>query len=194
MGERDKRDETTWVVFELTAAGERVASEGGLETYLRRVLSLGESHPVFIPYLSLTHGGRTTIFNVMEGYSFVAHSGLDERACLHAIQDSPYLRSVLHSKTGRSPAVLMTVPNSSVEDLKRQLSEMVAVEIEEGMEVEVVHGDYLGLTGTVLSLSADKAHVLIQMRTLRTIRTIPRFALLPRGDHVDETVGEPHPI
>lgn len=194
MGERDERDETTWIVFELKAAGERLAAEGGLESHLRRTLGLTDTHPIFVPYLSFTHGGRTTIFNSMEGYAFVAHSGVDDRTCFHSIVESPYLRSVLHSRPGKGPPVLMTVPNSSVETLRHKLREMISVDIEEGMEVDVISGEFVGLSGTVLSLSEEQAHVFIKMRTLRTIRTIPRFSLHPRGDHVDEAVGEPHSV
>ena len=58
MVERDNRDEITWVVYELTSAGERMAAEGQLEGYLRDVLDLDLDHPVFVPYLSYRYGTR----------------------------------------------------------------------------------------------------------------------------------------
>ena len=180
MAERDNRDELTWVVFELTAAGERLASEGQIESYLRDTLGCGSDHPVFVPYMFFSYGTRSSVFNVMEGYSFVA-SGLDERLYVAATHESPYLRSVLSSGSG-SRAVLLTVPDSDIQDLRDQLSQMIAVEIEEGMQVEVVRGSYRGLEGCVVALTDEMAHVLIELRTLRTIRTIPRFALLPREE------------
>jgi hypothetical protein len=183
VAERDNRDETTWVVFELTAAGERLAAEGLLEDYLRDVLGCDDKHPIFIPCLCFQYGSRTSVFNVMEGYSFVA-SGLDDRVYLSAPHESPYLRSVLSSEMGRRTA-LMTVPDSNVVELRDRLAQMVAVEIEEGMKVEIVRGNYRGLEGKVVALTEEMAHVLIELRTLRTIRTIPRFALLPRGDDVE---------
>ena len=182
MADRDQRDEITWVVYELTHAGERLASDGELEGYLRRALKLDASHPVFVPYLTFQYGSRCSVFNVMEGYCFVA-SGLDDRAYVAVVSESPYLRNVLSTK-GRGTITLMTVPHSSVIELQTRMGEMVAVEIEAGMVVEIVRGQYQGLEGQVVSLTAEMAHVLIELRTLRTIRTIPRFALLPRGDDV----------
>lgn len=183
MAERDNRDELTWVVFELTSAGERLAAEGHLEQYIREVLKCDAQHPIFVPYLSYQYGTRTSVFNVMEGYSFVA-SGLDDRVYLSAPYESPYLRSVLSSEIGRR-TVLMTVPDSNVTELRDRLAQMVAVDIEEGMTVEIVRGNYQGLVGKVVALAEETAHVLIELRTLRTIRTIPRFALFPRGDDVE---------
>jgi transcription antitermination factor NusG len=182
LAEKDNRDEVTWVVYELTSAGERMASEGQLEFYIQDALDLDLSHPVFVPYLSYRYGTRASVFNVMEGYCFVA-SGLDDRAYHSAVHNSPYLKSVLSSEM-RGARVLMTVPNANVQELRDQLAQMIAVEIEEGMEVEIVRGQYQGLEGRVVALTDEMAHVLIEKRTLRTIRTIPRFALLPRGDDV----------
>jgi hypothetical protein len=182
VADRDNRDETTWVVYELTASGERLASDGQLEGYLRDTLNLPDGHQVFVPYLAFQYGSRCTVFNVMEGYCFVA-AGLDDRVYLSAVYDSQYLKSVLCADMGRGKGkVLMTVPDSSVEELRGRLGQMVAVEITEGMVVEIVRGQYSGLDGRVVSLTEEMAHVLIELRTLRTIRTIPRFALLPRGD------------
>jgi transcription antitermination factor NusG len=140
-------------------------------------------HEVFIPYLSYSYDGRGTVFNVMEGYAFVA-SGLDDRMYLDIVHSSPYLKGVLHSQ-GSGSLVLLTVPNSNVLDLKDRLSKMVAVEIQEGMEVEITRGICQGLSGKVVGLEEDVAHILISLRTLKTIRTIPRFALLPIGENED---------
>lgn len=179
MAAKDGRDELTWVVFELTSAGERLAAEGLLEDHLRRLLKLEPSHQVFVPYLPLKCEDRVTLFNVMEGYAFVA-SGLDDRAYLAAPDTSTYVKSALHSKQGYS-RILMTVPDAKVRDLKQRLAEMVAVEIKPNMKVEVSQGPFKGLEGVVAELTPDLAHVFIELRTLRTIRTFPRFALLPKG-------------
>lgn len=179
MGAKDGRDELTWVVFELTHAGERLAAEGFLESHLRNVLKLESAHPVFVPYLPLKCEDRITLFNVMEGYAFVA-SGLDDRVYLAAPDNSMYLKSALHSKQGYS-RILMTVPHAKVRDLKKRLADMVAVEIKQDMRVEVSQGPFKGLEGVVAELTPELAHVFIELRTLRTIRTFPRYALLPKG-------------
>lgn len=177
---KDERDDITWVVFELTRAGERFAQEGLLEGYLRKILRAPD-HEVFVPYLSYRYDGRISLFNVMEGYTFVA-SGLDERVYFRAIVDSPYLKSVLSHRSSGSGLVLQTVPDAKVRELRDSLAKMVAVEIQEGMKVEITRGICQGLSGVVQSLTPEDAFVLIALRTLRTIRTIPRFALFPVGD------------
>ena len=167
------------MVYELTSSGENVASQGGLEHHIKTLLRT-PTLEVFVPYLSYTYENRTAVFNVMEGYCFVA-SGLDERAYLAIVHDSPYLKGVLNSRGGSSLA-LMTVPESSVQELKDRLAHMVAVEIQEGMRVRVSRGVCQGLDGKVVGLDGETAYVLINLRTLQTIRTIPRFALVPQGD------------
>ena len=157
-----------------------MAGEGGLEKHLAD-LFWPETPEIFLPYLSFTYEGKTTLFNVMEGYAFVV-SGLDDSTYTGAMQNSPYLRSILHTPKSKGFSVLMTVPNSSVQDLRDRLSEMVAPEIQEGMKVKIARGICLGLIGVVVGLDNDEAHVLIELRTLHTIRTIPRFALVPAGD------------
>lgn len=179
MATPDGRDETTWIAYELTHAGERLASEGLLELHLRKTLKLEPTHGVFVPYLPLKCEDRVTLFNVMEGYAFVA-SGLDDRLYFSVTNESMYLRQALHSKQGRT-CVLMTVPDEKVRDLKKRLQDMIAVEIRKNMRVEVSQGAYKGLEGIVAELTPDVAHVLIELRTLRTIRTFPRYALLPKG-------------
>lgn len=175
----DLRDDITWVVFELSGAGEHVAREGHLESHLRKILK-SPGHEVFVPYLSYKYDGRVALFNAMEGYAF-AESGLDERIYLNATAESPYLKGVL-SYMGVGTTVLQTVPDSSIRDLRDHLAQMVAVEIQEGMKVEITRGICQGLLGDVVGLTDQDAYILIQLRTLRTIRTIPRFALFPIGE------------
>jgi len=177
--QRDDRDSQTWVVYELTSSGERAASEGLLEEHLKSILKT-PSLEVFVPYLSYCYEERMALFNVMEGYAFAEYS-LDDRLYLAVVHESPYLKGVLHSKSGGS-LVLHTVPDQKVCELRDSLAEMVAVEIQIGMEVEITRGICQGLTGSVVGLEEDVAHVLITLRTLRSIRTLPRLALLPVGD------------
>lgn len=153
--------------------------EGTLEAHLRRTLKLEPTHGVFVPYLPLKCDSKVTLFNVMEGYAFVA-SGLDDREYFLVTHESMYLRSALHSRQGRTN-ILMTVPDEKIRDLRKRLHDMIAVEIRKNMRVEVIQGPYKGLEGLVAELTPDTAHVLIELRTLRTIRSFPRFALLPKG-------------
>ena len=174
----DDRDERPWVVFELTYAGEGLAAEGLLEEHLRNYFS--KDTQIFVPYLTYTYGGQTSVFNAMEGYCFVESGVEEDTLYIRAASESPFLKKVFSSGGYRSYPALLTVPDSNVQELQKRLDDMIAVEIEDGMEVEVRKGISQGLAGTVLSLSEDTAHVLITLRTLRTIRAFPRFALLPK--------------
>jgi hypothetical protein len=176
--QQDSRDAETWVVLELAASGERLASKGTLEKYLR---SLFPDQNVFVPYLSYEFDGRSVLFNVMEGYCFV-ESGLDERYYISEARESPYLKRALYS-TGLN-CTLNTVSREVVSQLSDQLSRMFAEDISVGMRVGVKRGICSGLSGEVLSVNSSlgTAQVLVELRSLRTIRTLPCFALLPREE------------
>jgi hypothetical protein len=178
VAKRDQRDELTWVVVELSSLGERTALAGELEPFLRDWFPDQE---IFLPYLNLVLDGRPIHFKVMEGYCFVS-SGLSPEEYLYAARESPYLWQVLHSK-GRNLA-LHTVPDETVKELSHKLSLMVASDIGEGMRVRITRGACENLMGEVLSVDQEKgvAQVLIETRTLKTIRGIPCYALLPEGE------------
>lgn len=174
----DARDISSWVVLELSGAGERLAAQGHLEKHLE---DLFEDREVFVPYLSFEYEGRSILFNVMEGYSFV-QSGLDERTYLKEAHDSPYLKTALHSR-GLN-LTLSTVPYDVVRNLSEQLSRMFAQDVVVGMPVEIRRGLCRGLNGTVLSVNQElgSAQILIELRSLKTIRTMPCFALAPKEE------------
>ena len=179
--QQDSRDIETWVVLELSAAGERLASKGTLEKYLR---SLFPDKSIFVPYLSYEFDGRSVLFNVMEGYCFV-ESGLDERYYISEARESPYLKRALYS-TGLN-CTLNTVSREVVSQLSDQLSRMFAEDISVGMQVSVQRGVCSGLSGKVLSVNSSlgTAQVLVELRSLKTIRTLPCFTLLPQEGKAD---------
>ena len=176
----DARDETTWVVLELTSQGERMAEDATLEEILRDLLGAPTDHPIFIPYLSYLYAGVRSLFNVMEGYAFVG-TGLDDHAYFHLLQ-SNYIKQVMSRPMGGHLRVLETIPDVAVRDLRQQLCELIAVEIQDSMEVQVTEGPYTGIFGSVVGIESDHALVLIEMRSLRAIKRLPRFLLRPRGD------------
>jgi transcription antitermination factor NusG len=175
---KDVRDVRTWVAIELSPMGEYAASRGELDTHLTSLFP--SDVELFIPYVFYYQDGRRELFNVMEGYCFV-ESGLDDRDYLAFSHESPYLKKVLHSRSNGSLA-LHTIPDAKVQELKDTLAQKVAVEIKEGMEVEVTRGLYRGLRGHVVGVSEEHAGVLFAMRSLNTIRSIPRYLLMPIGD------------
>ena len=164
------------MVFELTSVGEKCAKEGTLETFLA---SNFKSAEVFIPYVSFTHLNRAALLNVMEGYFFVEYCLDDSRYT--SLVGNQYIKSILH--TGSATAMtLLTVPELKVVELKDRLSSMIAAELQEGMLVRVDRGALKGLAGRILSFSGDYAQIIIELRTLKAIRTVPRFTLCPMED------------
>jgi len=175
----DLRDAPTWVVLELTSAGEALAREGGLEKALRDHLGVDSSHPVFVPCVRFTQQERTVSICLMEGYAFVA-SGLGDSDYVALERDCPYVRSVL-SQPGRV-RTLKVVQQRSIDDMRKQLAEQIASDIEEGMTVVVNDGLYSSLEGEVLLLDGDHAKVMFTMRSLKSVQTIPRAFLSPLED------------
>ena len=175
----DERDQVTWVVLELSYHGERAAEEGSLAKSLRNFADLEDDHPIFVPYLTYTHQGRTTLLSVMEGYVFVA-AGFDDMS-RHRLSHSPYINKIL-TRGSNSYAPCETVSQASVDDLRHRLRELVAVEIEEGMEVRVVDGALSGITGDVLGVVGGHATLLVQMRSIHAIQYLPCFLLRPVSD------------
>ena len=174
----DDRDERTWVVYELTHAGESLAAKGELEAHLESLFQ-NPLPEIFVPCLCYRCDGRLTLFNVMEGYCFVS-SELDEHKYLDVVEDSPYLWKVLKTSGRKRSPALTTVADSHVLSLKRKLSQMCTLNI--GMRVQIRRGICKGLEGKVVGISGERAHVLISLRTLKTIRTIHKFAILPLGE------------
>ena len=178
MRERDQRDDLTWVVIELTDAGERLAEEGGLEPHLRSVLDCPEDHPIFVPYTVIVRHKRRSVINVIEGYAFVA-TGLPDTTYFGLHNKSPNVKTVLSQNRSGVGRVLTPVPNKSVLDLQTRLRQMISREIEINSEVRVYDGLHRGLVGKVIDIYNDDAFILIKMRTIETIRVFPRYLLRP---------------
>jgi transcription antitermination factor NusG len=175
----DERDQVTWVVLELSYHGERTAEEGTLAKALRDFADLEHDHPVFVPYLTYTHQGKTTLLSVMEGYVFIA-AGFDDMSRA-ALTRSPYINKIL--TRGTNPhAPCETVSQVSVDNLRQRMRDLVAVEIEEGMEVRIVDGVLSGIRGAVVGVAEGHATLLVQMRSIHALQYLPCFLLRPVSD------------
>ena len=177
----DQRDETAWLIVELTHQGERMAEEGLLEEILRDYGDLSSLHPVFIPYLTYTYGGNRTLFSVMEGYAFIG-AGVDHSSRRDLI-NTPYVKRFLSRQTRDHLQPLDTISHTDVENLKKRLGELVGVEMKEGMKVRVCEGSFIGLQGVIVGVGGESATVLVELRSLRALRKMPRFMLRPQDDN-----------
>lgn len=180
---KDVRDEKTWLVFELTHLGEKTAVTGELEKHLKDLFGV-KSGQVFIPYKLCICDGRKTLLNVMEGYCFVEYL-LDSREYISATVDSPYLKTVLHSKVGYN-YTLHTIPNSQLEGLRQKLNTMASSSLSVGDRVFVLKGAFEGIEGEIIEVTEDYACVHIKMRSLEAVRVLPKFALSPVSGGLNE--------
>lgn len=184
-GPADQRDHRSWVVLELTRQGEVKSEEGVLAGLLRECLRVQSDWPVFVPSATYYTGGRRITLHLLEGYAFVA-SGLPDVAYF-ALERTPYVRSVLTTRAGGRNAMrtLSVVPESSITEMQAQLAEQVSSDVTEGMRVTISDGVYTSLSGDVVILEGDSAHVRIQLRSLDLIVKMPRVFLSPSEE------GEP---
>lgn len=169
-------EEDSWVIFELSPHGERVASDGLLRNLIRGVSGLSGDDELFIPYLCVSTKNSKHVLNVIEGYIFVRSSAPEES--LRAIKNSPYIKGTI-SFSGRGYS---TVPNSSVESLKDKLGEMVSYQLMEGQSVRVGGGPLCGVGGTLLVKGQKKSQVLIRLRSLEAVRVFHNHILEPVYD------------
>ena len=188
MGSRDQRDKTTWVVLELTPLGEMRAEEGTLPKLLREALKTDNDFEVFVPCITYNRGTERVVLNMMEGYAFVAN-GLPEGAYIGLGVSCPYVQRAMFSYQNKMP-VLNTITDAALEELRLGLKSMVAVELEEGLGVEVIEGPYSNMLGKIVSMTDELAHVYIELRSLRAIRAIPNLVLRPYDPDEEEEDGK----
>lgn len=168
----DKRDSLTWITLELTYLGETKVEEGTLDPTLRNDLKVGPDFPIFIPATTYHKHEKAITIHLMEGYAFVG-SGLSDVLYL-ALEKKPYIEQVMSTEAGPNRIrTLSTIPNSYIVKLRRQLRELVVSDISLNCTVKVTDGTYRALEGKVLGMRGDHAFVLIQLRSIEIIATIP---------------------
>ena len=180
--QRDERDAPTWVVLELTRAGERLIEEGRLDHVLRQYLHCPTDHPIFIPTVVYNADDpySRVVLSATEGYVFIA-SGLPEPK-LFALEELPFVRKVL---TSRDPAtgmrVCMVVSDKALQHIRDQLSKLVSSTLLPDMEVAITHGHLAGMQGKIVSDDpvSESVDVYIELRSLRLIRRVSKSAVRP---------------
>lgn len=178
----DQRDALTWVVVELTRAGEALVEDGTLAQALRDAVGADRDHPVFVPSTVYTRGGRRTAITLMEGYAFIA-TGLPDTCYFAMERECPLVRQVL-SMGGDDDdlRVLSTLPNSNIEEMRAQLRQQVSTDLDVGMQVVVTEGVYENLDAEVMGFEDDDAVVSIELRSIKIITKLPRVFLEPQED------------
>ena len=182
----DQRDDLTWVVIELSRAGEALAEDGGLVSALRDAVGADRDHPIFVPSMVYTRAGRRTAITLMEGYAFIA-TGLPDTSYFALERDSQLVRKVL-SVGDRDDhlRVLSTLPNANIEEMRAQLRQQVSTDLDIGMKVLVTEGVYANLDAEVMDFEDDDAVVSIELRSIKIITKLPRVFLDPAEDDSDD--------
>ena len=189
----DRRDDQTWVVIELTRAGELRAEEGTLEQAIREALGVDHHHPIFVPSAIYNRGGRRVTIHLMEGYVFVG-SGLPETIYFSMERDSQYVKTVLSSQGSSGMRALSTIPNSTIHDMQQQLREQIAIDLEEGMTVRVSEGVYSNLSAEILEIHGEEALISIELRSRNIITQVPTVFLDPSGEDFEDYAGEEYTV
>lgn len=168
----DQRDERTWVAIELSHLGLTKVEDGTLTSSLRQDLGLNADFPIFVPAATYIKGARTVTLHLMEGYVFVA-SGLTDTSYF-ALERKPYIAKVMSAPSGPYRIrALSVIPDKHIEELRKQLQQMVSSDISEGDQVFVTKGTYRGLDGSVVLVMGDSALVRFRLRSLDQLATIP---------------------
>lgn len=177
----DRRDSPSWVIMELSPQGEDRLLEGTLESALRTDLKVGPEFPLFLPAYTHFKGARRVTLLLMEGYAFIG-GGLSDVQYFR-LEHKSYCTRILTRMHGRS-RVIQSVSDSHVKDLQRQLREMIARDVPEGVPVTICEGAYRGLRGLVIEGDAAVCLVQVRMRSFEMLLTLPRVAVLPLDEEV----------
>ena len=180
--QRDERDAPTWVVLELTRAGERLIEEGRLEHVLRQYLRCPPEHPFFIPTVvyNANDPDERIVLSATEGYVFIA-SGLPESS-LFKLEELPFVKKVL---TSRDPAtgmrICMVVSDKDLQQIRDQLTKLISSTLVKDMDVSITHGHLTGMQGKIVSddAASESVDVYFELRSLRLIRRVPKSAVRP---------------
>jgi hypothetical protein len=179
---RDTRDEPTWVVVELTRAGNRLLEEAKLESLLRMHLGCGSDHPIFIPTVVFNTDDPDSriVLSATEGYVFIA-SGLPDVHYFH-LESLPFVRRILTTKDPNTGIrVCNSIPESSLQHIRDQLDALIGDTLAEGMGVRIVHGALAGVHGRIMHTppGAEFVDVLLTFRSIQMIKRFPRSSIQP---------------
>ena len=172
----DQRDEKTWVVLELTSKGEMLVRECMLEKYIRRHLGVDNDWEIFIPIHTYKKGDKEIQLEGIQGYVFLA-SGLAEYQ-YYALEQHDYARSILSIDRGRH-RIITTLPDRSVQQIRDRIREEISTDLEEGMKIRVLLGDYVALEGEIIGFHNDNAFVEVSLRSIHAVVTLPKICIDP---------------
>lgn len=171
----DVRDEITWVVLELTPLGEKHVEEGTIETEIRKILSVDETWPIFVPSRVFEKEGKKVVIHLMEGYVFIG-SGLDEIQYFK-LENTRIGSKIMTQKGPSKMRVLHVLSNDKIEDLRTKMMEEISSNITVGMRVTPTEGPFRSLEGEVTSEDGDYVHVFFDFESKKIFKRINKIFL-----------------
>ena len=177
-----------WVVLELSPQGEDEDPE-----VLRKSIgkAVKNSKDVFVPVSIITRGHTRSIYKLVENYIFVRRTQPDP--VYFKLEGSKYVVSVLTIVEHRIRKI-SGVPDSSIEQMRRQLHVETEQGIEVGDEVLVMSGAYSGINGKVIENIPENnsVQVFIELRSKQALLTLPRsFLKFNSKDTEDQQYNSP---
>lgn len=162
-----------WVVLELSPQGEDEDPEA-----LRRAVGKAVKNvkDVFVPVSIITRGHTRSVYKLVENYIFVRRTQPDQ--VYFKLEGSKYVSSIL-TVLDRRIRRISPVPDSSIEQMRRQLHVETEQGIEVGDEVLVMSGAYSGINGRVIENipESNSVQVFIKLRSKQALLTLPRSFL-----------------
>lgn len=162
-----------WVVLELSPQGEDEDPE-----VLRKAIGKAVKNvkDVFVPASIITRGHTRSVYKLVENYIFVRRTQLDQ--VYFKLEGSKYVATILTVLDHRIRKI-STVPESSIEQMRRQLHVETEQGIEVGDEVLVMSGAYSGINGRVIENIPENnsVQVFIKLRSKQALLTLPRSFL-----------------
>jgi 5'-3' exonuclease/transcription antitermination factor NusG len=162
-----------WVVLELSPQGEDEDPE-----VLRKAIgkSIKSVKDVFVPASIITRGHTRSVYTLFGNYIFVRRNQPDQ--VYFRLEGSKYVVSVLTTIEHRIRKIC-SIPDSSIDKMRRQLHAETEQGIEVGDEVLVMSGAYSGINGKVIENipETDSVQVFIKLRSKQALLTLPRSFL-----------------
>jgi 5'-3' exonuclease/transcription antitermination factor NusG len=162
-----------WVVLELSPQGEDEDPE-----VLRKAVgrAIKNAKDVFVPASIITHGHSRSVYKLVENYIFVRRTQPDP--VYFKLEGSRYIITVLTILEHRIRKI-STIPESSIEKMRRQLHAETEQGIEVGDDILIMSGAYSGINGKVIENIPENnsVQVFVKLRSKQALLTLPRSFL-----------------
>jgi transcription antitermination factor NusG len=166
---------TYWVAVEMNHMGE---TETDIEKIRKEVHRHLPGVDVFIPSHTYKRDGKIYNKVLLDGYIFV--NGIDDFKKLFKLENTNFFKQVLTStkvdeNSGHRVRSPTKIRDSEIEKMRTKMALMYKVGIRDGDTVLITEGLYKDLQATALEVRKDTILCKVDLRSLETIREIPKL-------------------